>query len=109
MNQHCSSIIFQLGMLILELITGQSSEEGGEDLIEWIQESCLSSSVDRMIDPDLGNNYDSRELKKLLAVARLCIKTKDNPTFSIPQISRYLQKKVDVPRQQFLCPQVSFI
>ncbi|KAJ0020016.1 hypothetical protein Pint_31666 [Pistacia integerrima] len=62
-SQHCSNIIFQLGVLILELITGQSSEEGGEDLIQWIQESCLGSSIPRMIDPDLGNNYDSRELK----------------------------------------------
>ncbi|KAJ4724746.1 Kinase family protein [Melia azedarach] len=97
-----SNIIFQLGVLILELITGQSSEQGGADLIQWIQESCLSSSIHRMIDPDLGNSYDSRELKKLLAVARLCIKTKDNPTFSIPQISRYLQKKVDVPYQRHL-------
>lgn len=60
-----------------------------------------------MLDPDLGNSYDSRELKKLLAVARLCVKTRNKPTISIPQISRYLQKKVDVPCYQY--SQVSFI
>ncbi|XWS71383.1 hypothetical protein CRYUN_Cryun03dG0133800 [Craigia yunnanensis] len=31
MGQECSNIIFQLGVLILELITGQSSEQGGTD------------------------------------------------------------------------------
>ncbi|KAF5744928.1 Kinase superfamily protein isoform 1 [Tripterygium wilfordii] len=95
-GQECDDIVFQLGVLILELVTGQSSGEGGTDLIEWIQEAHFSSSIYKMIDPDLGNNYDSRELKILLAVARLCIKPVSRPTCSIPQIFRYLQKKVDI-------------
>lgn len=50
-----------------------------------------------MIDPDLGNNYSSRELQKVLAVARLCIKTRyEPPSFSITHVYRYLQKKIDV-------------
>jgi len=49
-----------------------------------------------MIDPDLGNNYNSSEFKKLLAVAKLCIKSGDKPMFSIPQILHYVQKKLDV-------------
>ncbi|KAF9665333.1 hypothetical protein SADUNF_Sadunf16G0111900 [Salix dunnii] len=92
MDHACGNLTFQLGVLILELITGQSSEKGSTDLIQWIQESCFRSSIQKMIDPDLGNNYDSRELKNLLAVARLCIKSGDKPKFSIPQIFRYLQK-----------------
>nr|AMM42975.1 LRR-RLK [Vernicia montana] len=96
MNQNCGNIIFQLGVLILELITGQSSEKGSTDLVQWIQGSRFGSSIQKMIDPDLGNSYDSRELKNLLAVARLCIKSGDKPKFSIPQIFRYLQKKVDI-------------
>ncbi|OMO77017.1 hypothetical protein COLO4_25393 [Corchorus olitorius] len=97
MGQECGNIIFQLGVLILELVTGQSSEQGGTDLIQWVQGSRLSSSIHMMIDPDLGNNYDSGELKKLLSVARLCLKSKNNPKFPIPQVFRYLQKKVDIP------------
>ncbi|KAF2322551.1 hypothetical protein GH714_018812 [Hevea brasiliensis] len=97
MNQSCRNIIFQLGVLILELITGQSSEKGSTDLIQWIQGSRFRNSMEKMIDPDLGNSYDSRELKNLLAVARLCIKSGDNPKFSIPRIFLYLQKKVDIP------------
>lgn len=97
MGQKSCKIIFQLGVLILELVTGQSSEMEGSDLIEWIQESRFFNSIDKMIDPDLGNNYDCTELKSLLAVAKLCIKSWDKPSFTIPQLFRYLQKKIDIP------------
>ncbi|CAH2072208.1 unnamed protein product [Thlaspi arvense] len=96
-DEECGNVIFQLGVLMLELITGQSSDRQGEDLIEWVQHSCIANSIDKMIDPDLGNNYNSRELQKVLAVARLCIKTRyEPPSFSITHVYRYLQKKIDV-------------
>lgn len=86
-------MIFQLGVLILELITGQSSEKEGTNLVQWAQESSFTSSIHKMLDPDLGNSYDPRELKSLLAVARFCTKTGDKPTVSIQLILRYLQGK----------------
>lgn len=96
-DEECGNVIFQLGVLMLELITGQSSDRQGEDLIEWVQHSCIANSIDKMIDPDLGNNYSSRELQKVLAVARLCIKSRyEHPSFSITHVYRYLQKKIDV-------------
>ncbi|KAJ4826800.1 hypothetical protein Tsubulata_016020 [Turnera subulata] len=95
MEQSCGGLIFQLGVLILELITGQASETGSTDVVQWIQESRFGNSIPKMIDPDLGNNYDSRELKVLLAVARLCVKSGDKPNFSIEQIFKYLQRNID--------------
>jgi hypothetical protein len=53
------------------------TSEGGADLIQWVQGSSFASSMHKMIDPDLGNNYNSSEFKKLLAVAKLCIKSGD--------------------------------
>ncbi|KAK9280293.1 hypothetical protein L1049_013981 [Liquidambar formosana] len=99
MGQECGNIIFQLGVLILELVTGQSSENGGADLIQWVQELRFGRSMHKMIDPDLGNNYDSRELRNLLAVAKMCTKSGDKPTFTVPQLFRYLQNKVDIPQE----------
>ncbi|KAF3439473.1 hypothetical protein FNV43_RR17751 [Rhamnella rubrinervis] len=97
MGQECGNIVFQLGVLILELVTGQSSERMGTDLIQWIRASHFRSSMHNMIDPDLGDSYDSRELKNLLAVAKICIGSGDKPAFSLLQIIRYLQNKVDIP------------
>lgn len=95
-GQVYGNIMYQLGLLILELITGQSSEKTGTELTQWIEESCFPTSMDNMIDPDLGDNYDSRELKGLLAVARFCIKSVDKPNSFAPQIYRYLQRKVSI-------------
>ncbi|XP_071686848.1 probable receptor-like protein kinase At1g49730 [Rutidosis leptorrhynchoides] len=90
------NIMYQLGLLILELITGQSSDKTGADLSQWIEESCFPASMDNMIDPDLGNSYYSGELKGLLAVARFCLKSVDKPNSYTPQIYRYLQRKMRV-------------
>ncbi|KAK8953676.1 Protein NSP-INTERACTING KINASE 3 [Platanthera guangdongensis] len=86
--------VFQFGVLILELITGQSM--GGEDeALRWVQGSGISCSMHKMVDADLGGNYDSRELKSFLIIARLCTKVDDESAVSIPQILRYLQGKMD--------------
>lgn len=96
----CKDMIFQLGLVILELITGQSSDKGGVDLVKWVQECNFpTSSIHKMIDPDLGNSYNGRELNGLLNVARLCIKSFDKPTIYTPQILWYLQKKIGVTRK----------
>ncbi|KAM0032570.1 putative protein kinase RLK-Pelle-URK-1 family [Helianthus debilis subsp. tardiflorus] len=100
-GQVYGNIMYELGLLILELITGQSSDKTGTDLSQWIEESCFPTSIYNMIDPDLGNNYDSRELKGLLAVARFCIKSADEPNSFTPQIYRYLQKKVSIHMTSF--------
>ena len=88
--------MFQFGVLILELVTGQSL--GDEDeLVQWVQESGFAYSMHKMVDADLGDNYDSKELKCLLIIARLCTRRADEPVISIPQILRYLQGKVEPP------------
>ncbi|XP_041995283.1 probable receptor-like protein kinase At1g49730 [Salvia splendens] len=91
--------IFQLGLVILELITGQSSDKGGVDLAQWVQEPRFLRSIHKMIDPDLGNSYDPRELNGLLNVARLCIRSVDKTRVYTPQILWYLQKKIGISRK----------
>ncbi|KAF9594828.1 hypothetical protein IFM89_034811 [Coptis chinensis] len=83
-------VVFQLGVLILELITGQSEKEG-TDLVLWVQGFDLAHSVSRMIDPDVENSYNSKELRRLLTVARLCTKSRGKQTCSFQQILRFLQ------------------
>ncbi|KAK4358516.1 hypothetical protein RND71_020745 [Anisodus tanguticus] len=94
-DEICKHTIFQLGLLILELVTGQSSEDGGVDLVQWIQDSRFRRrSIYQMIDPDLGASYDFKELKGLLAVAKMCVQSIHKPTIKTPQILWYLQKKL---------------
>ncbi|KAL7154157.1 hypothetical protein ABFS83_04G216600 [Erythranthe nasuta] len=99
-EEGCKKIMFQLGLVILELITGQSSNKGGVDLVEWVKESGFPKSIHKMIDPDLGNNYDQREVNGLLNVARLCINSVDKPRIYTPQILWYLQKKIGIIKKE---------
>lgn len=93
-DQRNKDAVFQFGVLILELVTGQSM--GCEDeALQWVQGSGISCSMHKMVDADLGGNYDSRELKSLLITARLCTKVDESVDF-IPQILRYLQGKIDL-------------
>ncbi|VFQ98978.1 unnamed protein product [Cuscuta campestris] len=95
-DETCKKLIFQLGVLIPELITGQSSEDGGSELVKWVQESRFRKSIYRVLDPDLGDDYDSQELGGLLRVARLCVNSINKPTVKTPQILRYVQNKIRV-------------
>ncbi|KAG6433130.1 hypothetical protein SASPL_104738 [Salvia splendens] len=91
-DEGCRNVIFQLGLVILELITGV-------DMAQWVQEPCFLRSIHKMIDPDLGNSYDARELNGLLNVARLCIRSIDETRIYTPQILWYLQKKIRITRK----------
>ncbi|XP_066398601.1 probable receptor-like protein kinase At1g49730 isoform X1 [Miscanthus floridulus] len=94
-----AGLVFQYGVLVLELVTGQSPGGDGE-LVRWVQDPSFAASVDRMVDADLGGVYDARELRNLLVVARLCTRDRgdgggDGAVVTIPQIVRYLQGKLE--------------
>jgi len=99
-----AGLVFQYGVLVLELVTGQSPGVDGE-LVRWVQDPGFAASVDRMVDADLGGVYDARELRDLVVVARLCTRDRDGggggggggdgAVVTIPQIVRYLQGKLE--------------
>ncbi|XP_021720582.1 probable receptor-like protein kinase At1g49730 isoform X2 [Chenopodium quinoa] len=89
-------VIPQFGALLLELITGESSPKESADVIQWIRELRSNLSMHNIIDPDLGNSYNFKELRDLLSVARLCIKVENTQltqAFTISHIFWYLQKR----------------
>lgn len=94
-DQKFRHVIFQFGVLLLELITGQSFGNEDMDLVKWVQEFAFTDSIHKMVDTDIGNSYDSKELKSLLVIARLCTKNEGMPMISIKQILRYLQRTLE--------------
>lgn len=94
-DQKLRHSLFQFGVLLLELITGQSFGNEDSNLVEWVQGSAFNDSIHRMVDTDLGDSYDSREVRNLLIIARLCTKNEGMPMISIKQIHRYLHRTLD--------------
>ncbi|CAN6203065.1 unnamed protein product [Urochloa humidicola] len=107
-EQRRAALVFQYGVLVLELVTGQSPGGDGE-LVRWVQEPGFAGSMHRMVDADLGGVYDARELRDLVIVARLCTRHGGDDgdgggaVISIPQIVRYLQGKVERLGGQATC------
>ncbi|KAG0497194.1 hypothetical protein HPP92_001885 [Vanilla planifolia] len=99
LEQRQRNAVFQFGVLVLELVMGQSMHNEEEPL-QWIRGSGSACSMHKMVDADLGGNYDSRELRSLLIVARLCTKVGEGSILSIPQILRYLQGKIELSAAQ---------
>jgi hypothetical protein len=95
-QQRRTELVFQYGVLLLELVTGQSPGGGDGELVQWVQEPGFAGSMQRMVDADLGGTYDAGELRDLVIVARLCTRPGNgSAVVSIPQVLRYLQGKVD--------------
>ncbi|KAJ1702671.1 hypothetical protein LUZ63_002450 [Rhynchospora breviuscula] len=93
-EQKRKELVFQYGVLVLELVTGQAVSEEKE-LVRWVQASGFHGSLHKMVDADLGNTYNSKELHSLLVVARLCTKSGNDSFVSVPLVHRYLQKRLD--------------
>ncbi|KAM3385957.1 hypothetical protein ACQJBY_009552 [Aegilops geniculata] len=94
-QQRRTELVFQYGVLLLELVTGQSPGGGDGELVRWVQEPGFAGSMQRMVDADLGGTYDAGELRDLVIVARLCTRHgSGTAVVSIPQVLRYLQGKV---------------
>lgn len=106
-EQRRRDLVFRYGVLLLELVTGQSPGAVGEDgeLVRWVQEPGFAGSMHRMVDADLGDAYDAGELRSLVVLARICTRTRRGGggggddehagVVSMPRIVRYLQGKVE--------------
>ncbi|KAE8790585.1 Somatic embryogenesis receptor kinase 1 [Hordeum vulgare] len=95
-QQRRAELVFQYGVLLLELVTGQSPGGGNGELVRWVQEPGFAGSMQRMVDADLGGTYDAGELRDLVIVARLCTRPgSGTAVVLIPQVLRYLQGKLD--------------
>ncbi|XP_020264441.1 protein NSP-INTERACTING KINASE 1-like [Asparagus officinalis] len=70
--------VFGFGILLLELITGQTALEFGKAanqkgaMIEWVKKVHLEKKLDMLVDKDLKNRYDHVELEEMVQVALLC-------------------------------------
>ncbi|GMH27548.1 hypothetical protein Nepgr_029391 [Nepenthes gracilis] len=70
--------VFGFGILLLELITGQTALEFGKvtnqkgAMLDWVKKIHQEKKVDVLVDKELKNNYDRIELEEMVQVALLC-------------------------------------
>ncbi|XP_078159596.1 LRR receptor kinase SERL2-like isoform X2 [Carex rostrata] len=70
--------VFGFGILLLELITGQTALEFGKSsnqkgaMLDWVKKMHQEKKLDVLVDKGLKNNYDRIELEEMVQVALLC-------------------------------------
>ncbi|CAI9765426.1 unnamed protein product [Fraxinus pennsylvanica] len=70
--------VYSYGVVLLELITGKeaiqsNSPSNRESLVLWARSLLTCSLCERLIDPDLKEDYDKDEMKTMMIAARLCL------------------------------------
>lgn len=70
--------VYSYGVVLLELITGKEAIQRRpmstqESLVLWARSLLTSGLSDRLIDPDLKNEYDKDEMSTMMIVAKLCL------------------------------------
>ncbi|KAJ0987387.1 hypothetical protein J5N97_005743 [Dioscorea zingiberensis] len=87
--------VFGYGIMLLELITGQRAFDlarlANDDdvmLLEWVKGLLKDERLDKLIDPDLQNNYVEAEVESLIRVALLCTQ---GPPVDRPRMSEVVR------------------
>ncbi|KQJ95790.1 hypothetical protein BRADI_3g19020v3 [Brachypodium distachyon] len=66
--------IFAFGVLLLEIVTGRRPIDCSKlSLLQWAKPLLEAGQATELADPDLGDDYDKDQLKRMVAVASRCI------------------------------------
>ncbi|XP_030486228.2 receptor-like cytosolic serine/threonine-protein kinase RBK2 isoform X1 [Cannabis sativa] len=77
--------VFAYGVLLLELVTGRRAlDYSNQSLVLWAKPLLKKSESRELIDPSLGDDYNSRQVNLVLLAATLCIQPSSirRPTMS---------------------------
>ncbi|XP_010444512.1 PREDICTED: receptor-like cytosolic serine/threonine-protein kinase RBK1 [Camelina sativa] len=67
--------VFAFGVLLLEIITGRRAVDTAsrQSLVMWAKPLLEKKSVEEIVDPQLGNDFDETEMKRVMQTASKCI------------------------------------
>ncbi|XP_015875269.1 receptor-like cytosolic serine/threonine-protein kinase RBK2 [Ziziphus jujuba] len=66
--------VYSFGVLLLELITGRRAlDDLQQSLVIWSKPLLDGNNIKELVDPALGDKYDSEEIDRVVLTASLCI------------------------------------
>ncbi|XP_013620357.1 PREDICTED: receptor-like cytosolic serine/threonine-protein kinase RBK1 isoform X2 [Brassica oleracea var. oleracea] len=67
--------VFAFGVLLLEIITGRRAVDTAnkQSIVAWAKPFLGKNSVEDIVDPRLGNEFDVTEMKRVMLTASMCI------------------------------------
>ncbi|PKA65367.1 Proline-rich receptor-like protein kinase PERK1 [Apostasia shenzhenica] len=98
------SDVFSFGVMLLELITGRrpvdSTSSLDESLVDWARPLMARAMDDGhhgdLVDPQLGRNYNYKEMKHMIACAAACVRQSGRRRPRMSMVLRVLQGDVSL-------------
>ncbi|KAK6931055.1 Protein kinase domain [Dillenia turbinata] len=95
------SDVFSFGVVLLELITGRKAVISEyESLADWagplMLEALKTGDIRELVDPRLGNNYDRREMVRMIEVASASIRHSALKRPRMVEVARALDSHIEV-------------
>lgn len=96
------SDVYSFGVMLLELITGRKPVDtrdpnGAVSLVELARplmtKAMEDGDLDELVDPRLGDNYDPKELFRMIEVAASCVRQTANKRPKMGQVVRALESE----------------
>ncbi|KAL9173672.1 hypothetical protein ABFS82_02G003600 [Erythranthe guttata] len=89
--------VYSYGVVLLELITGKqaiqtSPVSNQESLVVWARPLLTCGLDERLIDPDLKEDYKEDEMKAMMIVARLCLLHSSSRRPTMKTILQFLEE-----------------
>ncbi|KAK8488575.1 hypothetical protein V6N11_037853 [Hibiscus sabdariffa] len=84
--------VYAFGVLLLELITGRRALDQQQSIVVWAKPLLDKNDIKELIDPSLGNDYDVKEVDRMVSTASLCI---NHASFLRPQMNQVIKQLRD--------------
>ncbi|CAD5174868.1 protein kinase STUNTED-like isoform X1 [Musa acuminata AAA Group] len=93
--------VFAFGVVLLELLTGRKpiddeNPKGQESLVMWASPILERGDFMELLDPDLNENYDEVEMRRMVVAASLCITRRARLRPQMREILTLLQGEEDM-------------
>ncbi|XVE65700.1 hypothetical protein DITRI_Ditri08aG0020700 [Diplodiscus trichospermus] len=89
--------VYAFGVMLLELITGrQAVDSSQQSLVMWAKPLIRENKIKELVDPTLGDAYDSDQLNRVTGTASICI---NQSAVNRPQMSQV----VDILKGDLSC------
>ncbi|GER52019.1 protein kinase family protein [Striga asiatica] len=98
--------VFAFGVFLLEILSGKKPVDGShQSLHKWAKPILEKGDAKQVIDPQLGEDYDSNELDRLAFVASLCIRASPiwRPTMS--EVLEVIKGEEEIDRVKWKMPE----
>ncbi|KAL9233354.1 hypothetical protein vseg_008369 [Gypsophila vaccaria] len=88
--------VYAFGVVLLELLSGRkpidsSNPKGKESLVMWANSILKEEKLSQLLDPRLGNEYNLKQIERMVLAATLCIRREPQLRPRIGNVLKLLQ------------------